>query len=113
MSAYRQLPADALDDFFVRADANFVGVEATQDSLRWLWENRFAAVASDNPAFERGPVNASFNHEDINLHQWCLAGWGLPIGELFDLEKLADECRRLGRWTFFVSSVPLKVSLSS
>ena len=111
VKAYDQLPADELDDFFVKADANFVGVEATLESLRWLWENRFAAVASDSPAFERGPVNAPFNHPDINIHQWCLGGWGLPIGELFDLEKLAEECRRLGRWSFFVSSVPLKVSL--
>ena len=110
VEAYDQLPADELQDFFVKADANFAGLEATLDSLRWLWEKQFAAVASDSPAFERAPVNAAFNHPDVNIHQWCLAGWGLPIGELFDLEKLAEECRRLGRWSFFVSSVPLKVS---
>ena len=110
VKAYNQLPANELPDFFIKANANFMGLEATLDSLRWLWDNQFAAVASDSPAFERGPINAAFNDPDINIHQWCLAGWGLPIGELFDLEKLAEECRRLGRWSFFVSSVPLKVS---
>ncbi|EMR65195.1 putative major facilitator superfamily protein [Eutypa lata UCREL1] len=106
--AYDELPPHELQDFFVKANSHFVGLEATKDSLRWLWEKQFAAVASDSPAFERGPVNASFNHPDVNIHQWCLGGWGLPIGELFDLEKLAQECRRLDRWSFFVSSIPLK-----
>lgn len=43
------------------------------------------------------------------LHQWLLAGWGMPIGEMFDLERLARECELSGRWSFFISSVPLKV----
>jgi hypothetical protein len=34
----------------------------------------------------------------------------MPIGEMFDLEALARKCEELGRWSFFVSSVPLKVS---
>ena len=45
-----------------------------------------------------------------SLHQWFLAGWGMPIGEMFDLEDLARHCEREGGWSFFVSSVPLKVS---
>lgn len=108
--AYAELPSLEHHDLFVKVDSNFVGLEATEDSLRWLWEKQFAAVASDSPAFERGPVEGPFNHPDVNIHQWCLGGWGLPIGELFDLERLAQECRRLGRWSFFVSSVPLKVN---
>ena len=34
----------------------------------------------------------------------------MPIGEYFDLEELAACCRVNGRWSFFLSSVPLKVS---
>lgn len=41
-----------------------------------------------------------------------LAGWGCPIGELFDLEKLGEECKRLGRWSFFVTSEVCNVSRS-
>lgn len=28
----------------------------------------------------------------------------MPIGELFDLEKLAEHCKETGRWSFFLSS---------
>lgn len=45
------------------------------------------------------------------LHEWLLAGWGMPIGELFDLERLSEVCRGEGRWSFFFSSVPLKVRI--
>jgi hypothetical protein len=38
-----------------------------------------------------------------------LAGWGMSIGEMFDLVKLALKCQELGRYSFFLSSVPLKV----
>lgn len=73
--------------------------------LKWIWESEFAAVAGDMIAFEAFP----FQSTDFWMHEWLLAGWGIPIGELFDLERLAGECRRLGKWTFFFSSVPLKV----
>ena len=35
------------------------------------------------------------------------------IGEMWDLERLCEKAQALGRWTCFVSSVPLKVSVSS
>ena len=41
------------------------------------------------------------------LHPILLAGWGTPIGELFDMDALADLCKRHGRWSFFMTSVPL------
>ena len=44
------------------------------------------------------------------LHQWLLGGWGVTIGEMWDLERLCEKAEDLGRWTCFVSSVPLKVS---
>ena len=31
----------------------------------------------------------------------------LRLGELFDLEQLAQTCERLKRWSFFFTSVPL------
>jgi hypothetical protein len=43
------------------------------------------------------------------MHETLLSGFGLPIGELFDLENLAQECKRQARWTFFVTSQPLNV----
>ena len=58
------------------------------------------------PSFEAWPCR----NKEWHLHEWLLAGWGMPIGELFDLEKLAQECQKRQRWTFFFSSVPLRVS---
>ena len=84
-----------------------IGVKACEESLRWIWEKEFAAVAGDMPAFEALP----FQSQTHWIHEWLLAGWGLPIGELFDLGRLAGECRRLKKWTFFFTSVPLNVSL--
>lgn len=92
-----------------RPTADFIGVEASKDILRWLWENQFAAVAGDSPSFERSPVTGLHANPDIVLHQWLLGGWGMPIGEMFDLERLAEHCREQKRYTFFLTSVPLKV----
>lgn len=47
--------------------------------------------------------------KDYALHEVMLAGWGMPIGELFDLEGLADHCKKLGRYSFFVVSKPVNV----
>jgi len=43
------------------------------------------------------------------LHEVGLAGWGMILGEMFDLEELAKECARLSRWTFLLTSMPLYV----
>lgn len=43
---------------------------------------------------------------DYYLHEKLLALWGCPIGELWDLEKLADKCAERKQWTFFLASAP-------
>ncbi|KAI9041978.1 uncharacterized protein KD926_006315 [Aspergillus affinis] len=79
------------------------GIEQSEGVLRFMWDNHFAAVASDAVSFEVfPPLNPEFD-----LHHHLLTGWGLPIGEMFDLDGLAETCKQLGRWTFFVSSSPL------
>ncbi|KAJ5917599.1 hypothetical protein N7466_011153 [Penicillium verhagenii] len=79
------------------------GIEQSERVLRFMWDNHFAAVASDAVSFEVFPAV----NEEFDLHHHLLAGWGVPIGEMFDLDGLAETCRRLGRWSFFVSSSPL------
>ncbi|KAI4598949.1 hypothetical protein KJ359_002364 [Pestalotiopsis sp. 9143b] len=81
----------------------FVGLEQSEDVLRWIWDN-FSAVAGDQPALECWPTQ-----KDWLLHEVLLGGWGCPIGELFSLEKLAAHCREQKRWSFFVSSEPCNV----
>ena len=81
------------------------GVEATEEVLRWLWNEGFAAVAGDSVAWEVFPPSKP---EPI-LHEYLLAGWGMPIGEMFDLEGLSEMCREEKRWTFFVTSAPFNM----
>lgn len=76
----------------------FSGVAQSEDMLRWIWEH-FSAVAGDQPSFECWPTQQPYL-----LHEVLLAGWGMPIGELFDLEKLAAHCAKTKRWSFFVTS---------
>ena len=79
------------------------GLEQSERVLRFMWDNHFAAVASDAVSFEVFPAL----NPEWDLHHHLLAGWGLPIGEMFDLDRLAQLCERLGRWSFFISSSPL------
>jgi hypothetical protein len=51
----------------------------------------------------------SADKDSMRMHEYILSGFGLPIGELFDLEALAAECERQSRWTFFVTSEPLNL----
>jgi len=70
---------------------------------RFMWDNHIVAVAGDGVSFEVRPTRDN----DWSMHNYCLAGWGVPIGEMFDLERLAALCKKLNRWTFFVTSSPL------
>lgn len=109
-AAFNELSSSEQQNFPNRQPGGYLGLEATKDSLRWLWDCRFAAVASDSASFERGPATGEYNDPEETIHQWALAGWGMPLGEMFDLEKLAEACLARRRWSFFLCSVPLKVS---
>lgn len=50
---------------------------------------------------------AAPTEKEWHLHPILLAGWGTPIGELFDLDELAKLCEKNKRWSFFFTSAPL------
>jgi kynurenine formamidase len=110
--AYEQLSLSEATALGHRPSSDFMGIESGEATLRWLWENQFAAVAGDAVAVESSPVQGAQIPQDYSLHQWCLAGWGMPLGEMFNLEKLAAYCEEKKRWTFFFSSMPLHVGVS-
>ena len=90
------------------------GVAGTADTAKWFWNKHFAAVAGDMIAFEHiPPVNPETGKEDtianLVLHQYFLALFGLPIGELWYLKDLSEMCHKLGRYSFLLTSVPLNV----
>lgn len=90
------------------------GVTGTPDTAKWFWNKHFAAVAGDMIAFEHiPPINPETGKEDsvagLVLHQYFLALFGMPIGELWDLKQLSETCKKLGRYSFMLTSVPLNV----
>ncbi|KAI1379911.1 hypothetical protein F4677DRAFT_407966 [Hypoxylon crocopeplum] len=82
----------------------YLGVEQSEEMLDFLHDSYFSAVAGDQPAFEAWPSD-----KDYYLHEKLLALWGCPIGELWDLEKLAEKCAERKQWTFFLASAPNNV----
>ncbi len=82
------------------------GIEGSDRVARWLWNHHLAAVASDSPALEALPKpegNAEF------LHFHMLAFFGMPIGEMWNLEELAADCAADKQYDFFITSAPLNV----
>ncbi|KZP01014.1 hypothetical protein CALVIDRAFT_533322 [Calocera viscosa TUFC12733] len=87
-------------------DFQFIGVAPGQESKEWIWNNHFAAVAGDAVGFEMSPVARDHN----SLHQWLIPLAGIPIGELFNTEQLAQVCEKEKRWSFFFTSAPINVT---
>ncbi|GKZ38316.1 hypothetical protein AbraIFM66950_010446 [Aspergillus brasiliensis] len=95
-----------LDALYKKQKPENIGVEPSEELLKFLWEKKISAVAGDTRSFEVWPCTQTQWH----LHEWLLAGWGMPIGELFDLEKLSKACSEANRYTFFFTSAPMNVS---
>ncbi|HKQ75370.1 MAG TPA: cyclase family protein [Blastocatellia bacterium] len=84
------------------------GLEQGEESLRFLWDNHFAAIASDNPSFEAHPSAATDDgRPGESMHGVIIGLWGMPIGELFQLDALAADCGADRRYEFFFTSAPL------
>ena len=87
------------------------GIEGSQRTARWLWEQHIAAVASDSPGLEAiPPANVSdFMEANDLLHFHMLSFFGMPIGEMWNLEELADDCANDNCYEFFFTSAPLNI----
>ncbi|WWC70459.1 uncharacterized protein I206_104410 [Kwoniella pini CBS 10737] len=81
------------------------GIESSEEIWKWHWEKGISAVASDCPSYEAWPAPSNI----LSCHEIFLAGWGLPIGELFDLRELSKQCKKFNKWTFFFTSMGLNV----
>ncbi|KAF2998973.1 hypothetical protein E8E13_007345 [Curvularia kusanoi] len=84
---------------------HYAGLEASEEMKDFLHDTYFAAVAADNMSLEAWPPQ-SF---EASLHAALLPLWGVPIGELWDLEALSQKCQQENRWTFLVTSSPANV----
>ncbi|KAH7020264.1 hypothetical protein EDB80DRAFT_702715 [Ilyonectria destructans] len=103
---YMLLTTQQKIDLAKRKVRAFVGVQGNKEMIKWHWDNGFAAVAGDTNAYEAWPPARD---DGVCCHEVFLSGWGMPIGEVWDLEELAKTCEKLGRWTFFLTSSPLNL----
>lgn len=98
------------------------GVAASEEMAAWLWDRHFSVIAADNIAFESWPVSASdvTTHAETTgvldvsshtgmLHRILIPLLGMTIGELWDLDSLADACHERGRYEVFISAEPLNL----
>jgi len=103
MQRFSQASPEARDALGGKKET-FAGIEKSENMKRFLWNNHFAAVASDQPTFESWPPAG-----DEFMHETILGLWGMPLGEFFDLEKLSLLCKQNNRYTFFFTSWPLNI----
>ncbi|WP_194421261.1 cyclase family protein [Microbacterium abyssi] len=75
----------------------------------WLHATELAAIATDTWGFEVRP-----NEFDVPafqpLHQVVIPNMGLTIGEMWNLDELADACAQRGIWDFLLSAAPLPIT---
>jgi hypothetical protein len=67
-----------------------------------LWHSHVAAIVSDNLAIAVIPPDS----EDDLLYFRAIALLGMTFRELFDMEDLADDCARDGRYEFLMLAIP-------
>lgn len=81
------------------------GLNPNQATAAWLWDHRIAAIAADNFAVEALQVTP----EDGYQHRRLIAMLGMPIGEFWDLDTLAEDCAQDGVYEFMLTSAPLYI----
>jgi kynurenine formamidase len=74
----------------------------------YLWDHGVAAIAVDNPGVE--PFGSDvIRTPDDTVHTRVLALLGIPLGEFFDLDDLADHCAGDRVYEFLFTSKPLGI----
>jgi kynurenine formamidase len=74
----------------------------------WLHGTEIAAIATDTWGFEVRPNE--FPNAFQPLHQVAIPNIGLLIGEMWDLDALAEDCAADGVYEFLLAAGPLKVT---
>jgi hypothetical protein len=80
------------------------GLQAGEAMARYIWNLHICAAASDVPALEAWPPTPETGGF---LHQYLIGLFGLAIGELWDLERLAADCAADGVYEMLLVSAPL------
>jgi kynurenine formamidase len=78
---------------------------ATEAMAAFLWDSEIAAVAADNPAVEPVPADPGGGF----LHRMLIPALGMPLGELWDLDELAEHAATTSSYESCLISIPLNV----
>lgn len=84
---------------------NSPGLSATEETAEWLWDSGVSAVAADCPALEAMPFDASTSQGF--LHYRLIPLLGMALGEMFDLETLAEDSSKDGVYEGLFTAAPL------
>jgi kynurenine formamidase len=116
---YRNQATDKVRANLVK-DQYHPGLLQSHDTVAWLWDNRISLIASDNFALERWPAvpeSPFFTAEEREtgvhgphagiMHRAILPLLGMSIGELWDIDQLAQACAGDGRYDFLLTVSPL------
>lgn len=76
------------------------------ECLPWLHEAGVAAVACDNWAVEHLHAESAGR---LPVHEVAIVHMGLVLGEIFDLDALAEECASDMRYDFLLAAAPLPI----
>ncbi|WP_296604333.1 cyclase family protein [Nocardioides sp.] len=98
------------------------GLAQSEEMIAWLWDRQLAMVASDDSGVEAHPVDPDSGLVDPDepapergvlhngmMHRPLIALLGLSLGELWNLEALADDCARDGVFEFLLTAKPLNL----
>lgn len=122
ISWYRNLGRDERVSLASTSHTPACGLQRGVKSARALWNLHIAAIAADNPALEVMPFGFG-NRDEVQywkedpgraaetmLHFSLLGLLGIPIGEFFDLDALAEDCASDGRYICLLTSAPLNLA---
>lgn len=90
---------------------NYAGGDApglSFSTLRWFFESKIAAAATDTWGFEVRPNE--FPNAFQPMHQVLIPNMGFTIGEIWFLDDLARDCHEDGIYEFLLSAPPLKIT---
>ncbi len=106
-----------------RYEGRSCGLAQSESTAAWLWDHQISLVAADNIALEAWPADdsslgpvlaeeqgrlARSTHTGM-LHRILIPLLGIYIGELWDLDELAEFCAESGRYDVFLTAEPLNI----
>ncbi len=86
------------------------GLAQTEEVCEYLWDHGIVGIATDTTATEAWPAQqAPDQHPMAFLHRVLIGQFGMAIGELWQLDDLADDCAADGVAEVFLVSSPMNL----